>query len=139
MLWIKSFHIIAVVTWFAGLFYLPRLFVYHSGDGAPQAAETFKTMERRLYRGIMQPSMIAVVGLGLWLWLGYWPEAGWWLHAKLMLVAALLAYHFYLGHLVGVFAADANRRPPRFYRILNEAPTPVLVAVILLVEFKPGG
>lgn len=139
MLWIKSFHIIAVVTWFAGLFYLPRLFVYHSGDGAGEAAATFKTMERRLYRGIMQPSMVVVVGLGLWLWLGYWAEAGWWLHAKLVLVAALLAYHFYLGHLVQVFAADRNRRTPTFYRLLNEAPTPVLVAVVLLVEFKPGG
>ena len=139
MLWIKSFHIIAVVTWFAGLFYLPRLFVYHSGDGAPQASETFKTMERRLYRGIMMPSMLVVVGLGIWLWLGYWRGAGWWLHAKLVLVAALVAYHFYLGHLVRLFAADRNQRGPTFYRLLNEAPTPVLVAVILLVELKPGG
>ncbi|MFA9460137.1 protoporphyrinogen oxidase HemJ [Thiohalorhabdus methylotrophus] len=139
MLWIKAVHIMAVVAWFAGLFYLPRLYVYHASDPHPETAALFKTMERRLYRGIMTPAMVVTVALGLWLWFSYWWGSGWWLHAKVALVAVLLAYHFYLGHLRKVFAADANTRGDRFYRMLNEFPTLILVAVILLVELKPGG
>jgi putative membrane protein len=139
MLWLKAFHIMAVITWFAGLFYLPRLFVYHAQGPGAETRDYFRNMERRLFRGIMQPSMGVTVGLGLWLWLEYWWAAGWWLHAKVAIVVLLLAYHFYLGHLVRVFAAEANQRPERFYRILNELPTLALVAIILLVELKPGG
>lgn len=139
MLWIKSVHIMAVVAWFAGLFYLPRLFVYHAPGPHPETAATFKIMERRLYRGIMTPAMIVAVALGLWLWWSYWWGAGWWLHAKLTLGVILIAYHLYLGHLVKVFAADANSRTDRFYRALNEFPTLVLVVMVLLVELKPGG
>ncbi len=138
MLWIKAFHIIAMVAWFAGLFYLPRLYVYHAGGPGPETARLFTTMERRLYRGIMNPAMVVTVALGLWLWLGYWQQAGWWLPAKAALVAFLIGFHFYLGTLRNQFAAGANRHDERFYRILNEVPTLILVAVILLVELKPG-
>lgn len=139
MLWIKAVHIMAMVAWFAGLFYLPRLYVYHAQGPGPETVDYFRNMERRLYRGIMTPAMVVTVALGLWLWFGYWTAAGWWLHAKVALVVVLLAYHFYLGHLRQVFAAEANTRGERFYRALNEFPTLLLVAIILLVELKPGG
>ena len=139
MLWLKAFHIMAIIAWFAGLFYLPRLFVYHAQGPGAETRDYFRTMERRLFRGIMQPSMGVSVALGLWLWLEYWWGAGWWLHAKVALVVLLVAYHFYLGHLVRVFATEANRHSERFYRILNELPTLALIAIILLVELKPGG
>ena len=138
MLWIKAVHIMAVIAWFAGLFYLPRLYVYHAQNPGAETVDYFKNMERRLYRGIMQPSMLVTVGLGLWLWWGYWWGSGWWIHLKVALVAVLLAYHFYLGHLRQAFAADANIHSERFYRALNEFPTLLLVAIILLVELKPG-
>ncbi len=137
MLWIKSFHIMAVIAWFAGLLYLPRLFVYHAGTTSTEAMATFKVMERRLYRAIMQPAMAVAVGLGLWLWTVYWPGAGWWVYLKAAFAAVLVAYHFYLGRLVKTFAADRNKRSALFYRWLNEFPTPFLVAIVLLVEFKP--
>ncbi|HKJ71267.1 MAG TPA: protoporphyrinogen oxidase HemJ [Gammaproteobacteria bacterium] len=139
MLWIKAFHIMAVIAWFAGLFYLPRLYVYHAQNPGAETVDYFTNMERRLYRGIMTPAMVVAVALGLWLWLGYWRGAGWWLHAKVALAAVLVAYHFYLGHLRKVFLAGANTRGERFYRALNEFPTLLLVAIILLVELKPGG
>ncbi len=139
MLWIKAVHIMAVVAWFAGLFYLPRLFVYHAQGPGPETIGYFKTMERRLYRGIMTPAMVVAVALGLWLWWSYWWGAGWWLHAKVTLGVILIGYHLYLGRLVKVFAADANTRTERFYRILNEFPTLLLVVMVLLVELKPGG
>ena len=136
MLWIKSFHIVFVVAWFAGLFYLPRLFVYHAQATDSVSLARFKVMERKLYRGIMTPCMVLTLILGVWLWLGYGFKGGW-LMAKLALVAALVGYHFWLGHLVKVFATDANARSHVFYRWINELPLLVLVAIVILVVVKP--
>ncbi len=137
-LWIKAFHIIAMVTWFAALFYLPRLFVYHAQSDDSISRERFKIMERKLYRGIMTPSMVITLALGFWmLWLQpAWLSQGW-LHAKLMLVAALVAYHFVCGSLTKRFAADANTRSHVFYRWFNEAPVFVLLGAVILVVVKP--
>lgn len=136
MLWVKSFHIVFLVAWYAGLFYLPRLFVYHAMAGDEASRERFKVMERKLYRGIMMPCMALTIALGTWLWLG-WGFRGGWLHAKLALVALLLAHHFWLGHFVGVFARDANTRSHVFYRWINEIPLVYLVAIVILVVVKP--
>jgi len=139
-LWIKAFHIVSVVAWMAGLLYLPRLFVYHADAPAGSAlAETFKTMERRLLRGIMNPAMIAVYVFGLLLVAtpGVVDWRSGWLYAKLVLVAALTAYHHLLGLLRKDFAADRNRRPARFYRIANEVPTVLLIGIVILVVVKP--
>ena len=136
MLWIKSLHIIFVVSWFAGLFYLPRLFVYHAQATDPVSNERFKVMERKLYRGIMMPAMILTVGSGIWLWTYYGLHLGW-LNAKVALVAVLVAYHFWLRKLLGDFARDANRRTHVFYRWANEFPTLLLVAIVILVVVKP--
>jgi putative membrane protein len=136
MLWLKAFHIVFVVAWFAGLFYLPRLFVYHAQAADAPSNERFKVMERKLYRGIMLPSMVLVVASGLWLAFGY-GFAGGWLHAKMALVALLVAYHFWLQKLAGDFARDANRRSHVFYRWVNEIPTVLLVAIVILVVVKP--
>jgi putative membrane protein len=136
MLWIKSLHIIFVVAWFAGLFYLPRLFVYHAQSSDPASRERFKVMERRLYRGIMMPAMVLTLASGLWLWLGYDFRGGW-LQAKLALVVLLVAYHFWMRKYLGDFARDANRRTHVFYRVVNELPTVLLVAVVILVVVKP--
>lgn len=139
MLWVKAFHIIAVVCWFAGIFYLPRLFVYHASCEDQPGRERFKIMERKLYRGIATPSMVITIALGLWL-ISYNPSGYFsqgWLHAKLALVAILVAYHFYCGHLVKVFRNDANQRSHVFYRWFNEFPVLILVAVVILVTVKP--
>jgi putative membrane protein len=136
MLWIKSLHLIFVVSWFAGLFYLPRLFVYHASATDPISVERFKVMERRLYRGIMMPAMVLTVGSGLWLWLGFGFHGGW-IHAKVFLVVLLVAYHFWLRRLLGDFARDANRHSERFFRMVNELPTVLLVAIVILVVVKP--
>ncbi|WP_165857476.1 protoporphyrinogen oxidase HemJ [Marinobacter sp. JSM 1782161] len=139
MLWVKAFHIIAVVCWFAAIFYLPRLFVYHANCEDQTGRERFKIMERKLYRGIGTPSMIATIVLGLWL-VSYSPSAYFsqgWLHAKLALVAVLVAYHLYCGHLVRVFRDDANQRSHVFYRWFNEFPVLILVAVVILVTVRP--
>jgi putative membrane protein len=136
MLWLKALHIIFVIAWFAGLFYLPRLFVYHAQAGDAAASERFKVMERRLYRGIMTPAMVLVVASGLGLWLGFGFRGGW-LDAKLVLVALLVAYHFWMRKLMGDFARDANRRSHVFYRWVNELPTLLLVAIVVLVVVKP--
>ncbi|MDH5265941.1 MAG: protoporphyrinogen oxidase HemJ [Betaproteobacteria bacterium] len=136
MLWVKSFHIVFLVAWYAGLFYLPRLFVYHAMAGDEASRERFKVMERKLYRGIMMPCMALTIALGTWLWLG-WGFRGGWLHAKLALVVLLLAHHFWLGHFVGVFARDANVRSHVFYRWINEIPLVYLVAIVILVVVKP--
>jgi len=125
------------VAWYAGLFYLPRLFVYHSMATDSIGIERFKVMERRLYRGIMTPSAILTIVFGAWLWLGYGISGGW-LHAKLALVAVLVAFHFWLGKLVADFAADRNTHGDRFYRWINEIPAlPILIAVVFLVVMKP--
>jgi len=136
MLWLKAFHIVFVVSWFAGLFYLPRLFVYHALAGDPVTKDTFGVMERKLYRGIMTPAMVLSVASGAWLWLGYGITGGW-LHAKVALVAVLVAYHFWLGHLRKQFAADRNSHTHVFYRWVNEAPTVLLIAIVVLVVLKP--
>lgn len=136
MLWIKSFHIIFMVTWFAGLFYLPRLFVYHAMSDDAASRERFKVMERKLFFGIMTPGALLTIVFGLWLWLAYGFHGGW-LYAKLALVAVLVVYHGYCGKLMIDFKHDRNRHSHVFYRWLNELPVVVLVAIILLVELQP--
>jgi putative membrane protein len=136
MLWIKSLHIIFVVTWFAGLFYLPRLFVYHATSSDPISIERFKVMERKLFYGIMTPSAVLAVLLGSWLWLGYGISGGW-LHAKLALVLLLLVYHVYCGKFLMEFKNDRNLRSHVYYRWFNEIPVVILFAVVILVVVKP--
>lgn len=139
MLWIKAFHLMAMVTWFAGLFYLPRLFVYHSMSEDQVSVERFKVMERKLYRGITNPSMVATLVFGFWLLglnLEFYLSQGW-MHAKLVLLAILVAYHLYCGHLVRVFRDDANTRSHVFYRWFNEFPVLLLVGIIILAVVRP--
>lgn len=136
MLWVKAWHIIFMVTWFAGLFYLPRLFVYHAMSDDAASIARFKIMERKLYYGIMTPGAILTIIFGLWLWLGYGITGGW-LFAKLTLVALLVLYHLYCGQLLVDFKYDRNQHSHTYYRWLNEVPVIVLIAVILLVEVKP--
>ncbi len=136
MLWIKSLHIIFMVTWFAGLFYLPRLFVYHAmSDDAP-SRERFKLMERKLFWGIMTPGGVLTLVFGLWLWLGY-GIGGTWMIWKLALVALLVAYHLWCGKLLFDFRHDRNPHGHAWYRWFNEFPVIVLIAVVLLVVLKP--
>jgi len=137
MLWVKAFHIIFVVTWFAGLFYLPRLFVYHAMSEDRATLERFKIMERKLYWGIMTPGGVLTLVFGVWLWLGWFRGASGWLHAKLVLVLLLLAYHLWCWQLLRAFAADRNKRSHLWYRWFNEAPTVLLIATVLLVVLKP--
>ncbi|OLC69780.1 MAG: hypothetical protein AUH79_00815 [Betaproteobacteria bacterium 13_1_40CM_4_64_4] len=137
MLWVKSLHIVFLVSWFAGLFYLPRLFVYHAMATDAIGIERFKMMERKLYYGVMAPSAVLTIVSGVWLWLGYGINGGW-LYAKLALVAILVAHHLWLGKLMRDFRRDRNRHGDVFYRWINEIPAlPVLVAIVLLVVFKP--
>ena len=136
---VKTAHLVFMVTWFAGLFYLPRLFVYHALAHAEDriGIERFKVMERKLYFGIMTPGAVLTVGFGLWLWLGYGVD-GAWLHAKVTLVAILVAFHVYLGWLLRGFARDRNRHGHVFYRWINEIPAlPLLIAIVWLVVAKP--
>jgi len=140
MLWVKSLHIIFMVTWFAGLFYLPRLFVYHAlslaaSDGV--GAERFKVMERKLYYGIMTPGAILTVGFGLWLWLSWFRDAGGWMHAKLALVAILIGYHVWCGRLVRAFRDDRNVHGHVWFRWFNEFPVLLLAGAVILVVVKP--
>ncbi|WP_028291911.1 protoporphyrinogen oxidase HemJ [Oceanobacter kriegii] len=140
MLWIKAFHIIAVITWFAGIFYLPRLFVYHAMAEDEVSRERFKVMERKLYRGIMVPSMLVVIALGLWLIsfnMEYYLVSTHWMHAKLTLVALLIGYHHYCGHLVKVFRDDRNTRSHVWFRWFNEVPVLLLIAIVILVVVRP--
>lgn len=125
-----------MVAWFAGLFYLPRLFVYHAQTTDTPGIERLKTMERKLYCGIMTPSAVLTVVFGLWLWLAYGPW-GTWLHAKLLLVAILVGYHLYCGRLLNDFKYDRNRHGHVWYRWFNEVPALILVGVVLLVVLKP--
>lgn len=137
-LWIKAAHVVAVIAWMAGMLYLPRLFVYHSSAvrGSEQS-ETFKVMERRLYRLIINPAMIATWVLGLWLaWKGFSFQGGW-LHAKIAAVLALSAVHGYLGGAVRRFAEDRNEKPARHWRIVNEVPTVLMIVIVILVVVKP--
>lgn len=139
MLWVQAFHLMAVVTWFAALFYLPRLFVYHVEASDEISRERFCTMERRLYRGIALPSMIAVIVFGVWLFSfnpSYYHSAGW-MHAKLAFVVLLIGYHHICGAYVRKFAAGTVTRSSRFFRIFNELPVIALVAIIILAVVKP--
>lgn len=136
MLWVKSFHVIFMVTWFAGLFYLPRLFVYHAMAEDRTSIERFKVMERKLFYGIMTPGGLITVVLGLWLWLGYGITGGW-MHAKFALVLVLIAYHAYCGKLLVDFKHDRNTRSHVFYRWFNEFPVLLLIAIVILVIVKP--
>ncbi|MBA2652334.1 MAG: protoporphyrinogen oxidase HemJ [Tatlockia sp.] len=139
MLVIKAFHIIAMVAWFAGLFYLPRLFVYHASTEDTISNARFKIMERRLYYGITWPSALLTSILGLYL-LSYNPhyylKAGW-MHGKLSLVILLWAYHLICGHFVKCFAQDKNNKTTKYYRFFNEVPVLFLVGIVLLVVVKP--
>jgi len=136
--WIKAFHIISVIAWMAGMLYLPRLFVYHcEADPGSRQSETFKVMERRLLKGIINPAMIVAWVLGLALaWQGGWFSAPWF-HAKLALVLAMSAVHGMLVRYVKDFAADRNRRSQKFYRIINEVPTVLMILIVILVVLKP--
>jgi putative membrane protein len=136
MLWIKALHIVFVVTWFAGLFYLPRLYVYHATAEDSASIERFKLMERKLYFGIMTPSALLAVVFGGWLWLGY-GFAGGWLHAKLALVVALIVYHLWCGRLLRDFKYDRNRKSHVWFRWFNEFPVLILLAIVVLVVVKP--
>ena len=136
--WLKAFHIIAVIAWMAGMLYLPRLFVYHcEADPGSRQSETFKVMERRLLKGIINPAMIATWVLGLWLaWSGGLFAARW-LDAKLVLVIAMSGVHGMLSRYVKDFAADRNRRSQKFYRIINEVPTILMILIVILAVVKP--
>jgi putative membrane protein len=136
MLWIKALHIVFMVTWFAGLFYLPRLFVYHAMTEDAAGRERFKVMERKLYYGIMTPGAVLTVVFGAWLWLGYGITGGW-LHAKLVLVGVLVAYHLWCGRLLADFKHDRNTRSHVWYRWFNEVPTIILFAVVILTVVRP--
>jgi protoporphyrinogen IX oxidase len=136
--WLKAFHVIAVIAWLAGMLYLPRLFVYHcAAERGSVQSETFKVMERRLLRAIINPAMIATWVLGLWLaWAGHWFDSGW-LQVKLALVLAMSALHGLFARWVEAFGADANVHSQKFYRIINELPTILLIAIVILVVVKP--
>tara|TARA_R110002167_G_scaffold34906_1_gene111532 strand:+ start:9339 stop:9761 length:423 start_codon:yes stop_codon:yes gene_type:complete len=139
MLWVKAFHIIAVITWFAGIFYLPRLYVYHAAAADTASRERFKIMERKLYRGIMWPSMVVVIVLGTWLISfnpDYYLNSGW-MHVKLTLVTLLVGYHLYCGKLNQMFNNDQNHRSHVWYRWFNELPVVILIAVVILVVVRP--
>ena len=136
MLWVKSLHIVFMVTWFAGLFYLPRLFVYHALSEDAASQQRFKIMERKLFWGIMTPGAVLTIAFGLWLWLGY-GISGAWLHAKLALVVALVAYHAWCGKLMLDLRAGRNARSHVWFRWFNEFPVVVLVASVILVVVKP--
>ncbi|MBL1321594.1 MAG: protoporphyrinogen oxidase HemJ [Methylophaga sp.] len=140
MLWAKAFHIIFVVTWFAALFYLPRLFVYHAECDDEAGNERFKVMERKLYRGIMMPSAILTLIFGVWTLSFYSLDqilSMHWLHAKLLLVAILYGYHGYCGKLLKQFSNDENTHSHIFYRWFNEFPVFILIAAVILVVVKP--
>ena len=140
MLWIKAVHIIFMVTWFAGLFYLPRLYVYHAMSDDAVSNERFKIMERKLFYGIMTPGAVITIALGAWMLYDYaWARYSdtLWLPIKLALVALLIGYHIYCGQLLRDFKHDRNRHGHVFYRWLNEAPVLILIAVVLLAVIKP--
>ncbi len=137
MLWIKSLHIIFMVTWFAGLFYLPRLFVYHAMSENAASRERFKVMERKLYYGIMTPGAVLTIAFGVWLWLGWFRGAGSWFHAKIALVALLAGYHLWCGMLLKDFKHDRNTHSHVWYRWFNEAPVVILFGAVILAVVKP--
>lgn len=140
MLWIKAFHLVFVVTWFSGLFYLPRLFVYHSMAEDLVSIDRFKIMERKLYYGITTPSALIATALGLWLLILHmhvYMENGW-MHVKLGLVALLWIYHLMCGHYYKKFKKDANRRSHVFFRWFNEFPVLLLIGIVIMVIVQPS-
>lgn len=141
MLWVKAFHIIFMVTWFSGLFYLPRLFVYHALSTDPISIERFKIMERKLYFGIATPGALFTILFGLWL-ISFNPKAYMhmpWFHIKLGLVLLLVIFHGYLGLLWYKFKKDRNKHSHVFYRIINEIPVLFLIFIVVLAIVKPFG
>ena len=136
--WLKALHIISVIAWMAGMLYLPRLFVYHcTAPAGSSQSETFKVMERRLLRAIINPAMIAAWVFGLWLaWQGGWAYATWF-QAKFALVIVMSGVHGMLSRYVRDFAADRNRHSERFYRIINEVPTVLMIGIVILAVVKP--
>jgi protoporphyrinogen IX oxidase len=136
--WLKAFHVIAIIAWMAGMLYLPRLFVYHcEAEPGSRQSETFKVMERRLLTMITNPAMAVSWVLGLWLaWTGGWYAAGW-LHGKIALVLALSGVHGFFVRCVREFGADRNRRSQKFYRIINEVPTILMIGIVILAVVKP--
>ena len=136
--WIKALHVIAVIAWMAGMLYLPRLFVYHcEAEAGSKQSETFKVMERRLLKAIINPAMIVTWLAGIYLaWSGHWYTSGWF-HGKLTLVLILSAVHGFFSRAVKDFAADRNTRSQKFYRIINEVPTVLMVLIVILVIVKP--
>jgi putative membrane protein len=139
LLWLKAIHVIFMVTWFAGLFYLPRLYVYHAMAEDAEGIARFKVMERKLFWGIMTPGAIITIVFGLWILVDQWIyyQAAGWMHAKLTLVALLVAYHVWCGKLLLDFKHDRNRHSHVWYRWFNEAPVLVLIAVVILVIVRP--
>lgn len=135
MLWVKAFHIIFVTSWFAGLFYLPRIFVNHAMETNPETIQRLMLMEHKLYR-FMLPLAVLALGFGLWLWLGY-GIAGKWMHPKLTLVLGLIAYHWYCGKIMRDFKAGNNKRSHVWFRWFNEVPVLALTAIVILVVVKP--
>jgi protoporphyrinogen IX oxidase len=136
--WLKAFHVIAIIAWMAGMLYLPRLFVYHADtENGSVRSETFKIMERRLLKAIINPAMIVAWVLGLYLVVeGGWWRSGW-MHAKFLLVIAMSAVHGLYARWLKDFAEDRNTRPARFYRIWNEVPTVLMIVIVILVIVKP--
>ena len=136
--WVKALHIVAGIAWMAGMLYLPRLFVYHcAAEAGSKQSETFKVMERRLLKAIINPAMIVTWGAGLYLaWSGHWFSAGW-LHAKLVLVLVLSGVHGFFARWVKDFAADRNSNSQKFYRLINEIPTLLMIGIVILVVIKP--
>ena len=138
VLWLKALHVMAVISWMAGLLYLPRLFVYHcAAEKGSRQSETFKLMEHRLLRYIMHPAMLLVWVTGPWLAWAQGMLLDRWLWAKFALVALLTGYHHALGYWCKDFAADRNQRDQRFYRLANEAPTLLMIGIVILVVVKP--
>ena len=139
MLWIKAFHIIAVVTWFSGLFYLPRLFVNHTMDSNPILHERFVMMERKLFWAITTPSAVVTVALGSWLLVGNWAYFGvqWWMHVKLSLVFLLLIYQYFCWYFMIQLRQGTCTRSHKFFRMFNEIPTPILIIAVILIVVKP--
>ena len=139
MLWIKSFHVIFMVTWFAGLFYLPRLFVYHALCEDEVSNERFKIMERKLFFGIMTPGAILTIGFGAWILMKNWDAymIGYWMHIKLGLVWLLVFYHIWCGFLLKAFKEDRNTKSHVWFRWFNEAPVLALIAIVILAIVKP--
>ena len=140
MLWLKAFHLIFMVTWFAGLFYLPRLYVYHAMSDDEISNERFKIMERKLFYGIMTPGMIITFVFGIWMLIDYawamYASMGW-LHVKLTLLTLLLVYHYFCYRYLLDFKLDRNQRSHVFYRWFNEVPVIFLLAIIILAVVKP--